>query len=174
VPYDYDSVLHYGAYAFSFNGLPTITPMVSHISIFRYRPVCSDVAFVVIYWILKVNQNTNTGIQAPASQCEGLGSFPTPSLYGIWWLVAVGQIGSSISLICYQYQPTNALHSLICFQYQPTNALPSLIYFQYQPTNALPSLIYFQYQPTNYTLRSHIKHTGCLYLSCTCTCRYRK
>jgi len=33
VPYDYDSIMHYGAYYFSWNGLPTITPKVSQLSI---------------------------------------------------------------------------------------------------------------------------------------------
>ena len=33
VPYDYDSIMHYGAYDFSWNGLPTITPKVRQLSI---------------------------------------------------------------------------------------------------------------------------------------------
>jgi hypothetical protein len=51
--------MHYGPYAFTVNGLPTITPIVSQLSIYSsYQLAGSQAGFVGIHKFLKINQNT--------------------------------------------------------------------------------------------------------------------
>jgi hypothetical protein len=46
--------------------------------------------FAKVVRLIKTQNNKRQGIQEPASQCEGLGSFPGKSLYGIGWLSSCG------------------------------------------------------------------------------------
>jgi hypothetical protein len=58
VPYDYGSVMHYGAYAFSVNGLATITVKVRQLSTYySYQIPGSLAGFVVLRKSHKIYQN---------------------------------------------------------------------------------------------------------------------
>ena len=81
MPYDYDSVMHYGPYAFSKNGLKTIEPKVSQLTIYSSYPFVGcrqDLWFFNIAKRLNKTKN-NKERQATASQCKG---FSLSGVYG--------------------------------------------------------------------------------------------
>jgi len=126
VPYDYGSIMHYSAYAFSSNGQRTIQPRVSKLSIYfgiNLSVLRQDLWFFIK--TIRITRTQNNEIRQvvrhqPVSAKARVRSLV--SLSGVYGgCVAVGQICLSTSIICWQCQSTNVPQSFTYLSPKPNN-----------------------------------------------------